>query len=304
MRVPSNTTAHDNRPIGVFDSGIGGLTVVKELMEHLPNESIVYFGDTARIPYGTKSPDTIRRFALENSIFLLEHRVKMIIVACNTASATSLPWLEQWVPVPVIGVIEPGAQAALSATRTRRIGVIGTATTIRSRAYPESIRQRQPHMDIIEQACPLFVPLIEEGWLEEEATFLIARRYLQPLVDSQVDTVVLGCTHYPLLKPVLQHILGPDVTLIDSGQETARVVAQRLTQLGLTAHPDHMPQHRFFISDLPHTFQEIGERFLQRPLPSVETVNFDAFLTGKGQNFWASFQSAFSAKKDLVNHEE
>ncbi len=301
MKAPSNPRPFDNRPIGVFDSGIGGLTVVKELMASLPGESIVYFGDTARIPYGTKSAHTIRRFALENSIFLLEHQVKMIVVACNTASATSLPFLQRVLNVPVIGVIEPGAEAAIQHTRNNRIGIIGTTTTVRSGAYHQAIQKRNSSIHITEQPCPLFVPLIEEGWLEDDVTHLVAQRYFQSLLANRVDTVILGCTHYPLLKPVFRSILGKNVALIDSGKETARVVARQLAKRGLLASPHRTPRHRFFISDYPHKFSEIGERFLQRPLPPVETVNFDEFLTGKGENFWSSFETMLQKTEKAIH---
>ncbi len=300
MKAPSNT-AFTNRPIGVFDSGIGGLTVVKELVRHLPNESIVYFGDTARIPYGTKSEKTIQRFALEDSLFLLDHGVKMIVVACNTASAVALPVLQKLLPVPVIGVIEPGAQAAVQRTRNGRIGIVGTATTIRTRAYHNAIRQLNQTVQILDQACPLLVPLVEEGWIEDEATYLIARRYLLYLQENRIDTLILGCTHYPLLKPVFRNILGDSVVLIDSGEETARVVVEQLHQLGISAAPNHAPQHKFFISDLPYKFQEIGERFLQQSLPHVETVNFDQFLAGKGKDFWASYDQLLTNKTEELS---
>ena len=297
MKAPSNNP-YNNQPIGVFDSGIGGLTVVKELIHHLPHESIIYFGDTARIPYGTKSEKTIQRFALEDSIFLLDHQVKMVIVACNTASAVALPLLQRILPVPVIGVIEAGAKAAIARTRNGRIGLIGTATTIRTRAYHNAIRQLSQGVQILDQACPLLVPLVEEGWIEDDATYLITRRYLLHLQEHQIDTLILGCTHYPLLKPVFRHILGEQVTLIDSGEETARLVAERLKSLQLQAAPTMAPQHRFYISDLPYKFQEIGERFLQQTLPHVETIHFEQFLTGKGTEFWASYEQLMLKKTE------
>ena len=279
------TTHFHIQPIGVFDSGVGGLTVVKQLMKTLPAESIIYFGDTARIPYGTKSEKTVRRFALEDSFFLLDKQVKMIVVACNTASSIAMPLLQEVLDIPVVGVIHPGAEAAVRATRNGKIGVIGTAATIRSGSYRKEILRLNPELQVLEQACPLFVPLVEEGWIEDEATYLIARRYLQHLIDNQIDTLILGCTHYPLLKNVLQKIVGPRVTLIDSGVETARIVKEILSREGLLAPEDRLPEHRFYLSDLPYKFQDIAERFLEQSIPHVETVNLEDFLMHKGALF-------------------
>ncbi len=276
---------HDPRPIGVFDSGVGGLTVVKQLMKTLPSESIVYFGDTARIPYGTKSEKTVRRFALEDSFFLLDKNVKMIVVACNTASSIALGMLREVLDIPVVGVISPGAEAAVQATQNGKIGVIGTAATIRSGSYRKAILQQQPDIQVLEQACPLFVPLVEEGWIEDEATYLIARRYLRHLTDNHIDTLILGCTHYPLLKNVLQKIVGPQVQLIDSGVETARTVKQILNREQMLAPSGTIPEHRFYLSDLPYKFQEIAERFLEQSIPHVHTVNLEDFFLHKEEEF-------------------
>lgn len=278
--------AGDSRPIGVFDSGVGGLTVVKQLMALLPRESILYFGDTARIPYGTKSEKTILRFAFEDSVFLLDKNVKMIVVACNTASAIAIPYLQKVLNVPVLGMITPGAEAAVQSTNSGRIGVIGTASTIRSNSYRKEILTLDASAQVILQACPLFVPLVEEGWIEDEATYLIARRYLQTITENKVDTLILGCTHYPLLKDVIQRIVGPEVHLIDSGVEAAREVKNMLLSQNATAAESQTPVHRFYLSDLPYKFQEIGERFLEQTLPHVETVNFEEFLISKGERFW------------------
>jgi len=208
-------------PIGVFDSGIGGLTVVHELIRQLPHESIVYFGDTARVPYGPKSPDTVRRYSREIAAYLTEQGVKAIVVACNTATAHALGTLRGELALPVVGVVEPGARAAVAATRTGRIGVIGTVGTIKSGAYERAICALSPTAQVVARACPLFVPLVEEGWVDHEATRLVAETYLEPLVKANVDTLVLGCTHYPLLKPLLRQVMGPDIRLIDSAEETA-----------------------------------------------------------------------------------
>src|SRR5258708_11641283 len=213
-------------PLGVFDSGIGGLSVARALFERLPKESVIYFGDTARVPYGPKSPDTVRRYSAEILAYLLGRGVKAVVVACNTSTAHALGSLKEKSPVPVIGVIEPGARAAVAATRTGNIGVIGTAGTIASRAYERAIQALRPDAKVHGQACPLFVPLVEEGWFEHPAAELIAREYLEPLQHAKVDLLVLGCTHYPLLKPFLARVMGPDVTLVDSAEETATAVAR------------------------------------------------------------------------------
>jgi glutamate racemase len=281
---------YDNRPIGVFDSGVGGLTVVKQLMKKLPSENIIYFGDTARIPYGTKSEEIVRRFALEDSFFLLEKNVKIVVVACNTASSVAVTMLQTILDVPVIGVIEPGAEAAVRNSRNRKIGVIGTAATIRSSSYRKKVLQSSNKAQVISQACPLFVSLVEEGWIEDEATILIARRYLQTMIENHVDTLILGCTHYPLLKNTIQKVLGDNVRLIDSGVETAITVAKILEDKKMLANPDQIAKNKFYLSDMPYKFQEIAERFLERTIPHVETVNFEQFLMKKGEGFWKKYQ--------------
>ena len=263
-------------PIGIFDSGLGGLTVVREVMRQLPSERIIYFGDTARVPYGPKSPDTVRRYSREITAFLTSQDVKAIVVACNTATAHALPTLREHLTIPVIGVVEPGARAAVAASRRHELGVIGTAGTIGSGAYERAIRSIAPEAHIITRACPLFVPLVEEGWLDRDATRLIAREYLAPLQHAGVDTVVLGCTHYPLLKPMLAEVLGPDVVLIDSAHETAAETATVLAQRGLLADVrgagNGRPVHRFIASDAPDYFLRLGQRFLGSAIESVETL--------------------------------
>ena len=260
-------------PIGIFDSGIGGLTVVREIVRQLPHERIVYFGDSARVPYGPKSPDTVRRYSREITDYLTSQDVKAIVVACNTATAHALPMLQRGLSVPVIGVIEPGARAAVAATRRRELGVIGTAGTIASRAYETAIRAIAPDAHIVARACPLFVPLVEEGWLNTEATRLIAREYLMPLQDAGVDALVLGCTHYPLLKPLLSDILGSDVVLIDSAHETAAETARVLGARGLLADSrSDRPTHRFSASDAPEQFLRLGQQFLGSAIECVETL--------------------------------
>jgi glutamate racemase len=259
-------------PIGVFDSGIGGLTVARELMRQLPNESIVYFGDTARVPYGPKSPETVRRYSHEITTFLLSQGVKAVVVACNTATAHALPMLRAELPVPVVGVVEPGARAAVRASTNGEIGVIGTVGTVSSGAYDRAIRALAPNAHVRARACPLFVPLVEEGWTDHEATRLIAEEYLAPLVETHVDTLVLGCTHYPLLKSVIGEVVGRGVRLIDSAEETAAETGRLLAERELCAEPGAAVRHRFVASDAPDHFSRMAERFLGAPLEHMETV--------------------------------
>jgi glutamate racemase len=263
------------RPIGVFDSGIGGLTVVAELVRQLPDEEIVYFGDTARLPYGPKSPDTVTQFAIQDAELLLRHNVKNIVVACNTASAIAMGALRERYEIPVIGVIEPGALAAVSSTLTGKIGVIGTEGTIASGAYRRAIKKMDSDIEVVEASCPLFVPLAEEGWTDREVTLVIAHEYLTPLRDAGVDVVVLGCTHYPILKNTIGKVFGPSVRLIDSAEETAKEVAERLEAAGLRRSGGRKPEHTFLVSDVPHRFREQAERFLGSPLGEVSLVSVD-----------------------------
>ena len=262
-------------PIGVFDSGIGGLTVVAEIMRQLPDEEIVYFGDTARLPYGPKSNETVTQFAIQDAEFLLEHGVKNIVVACNTASSVAMDGLTSRYEIPVIGVIEPGALAAVSSTLSGKIGVIGTEGTIASGAYRRAISKLDRDIEVLETSCPLFVPLAEEGWTDREVTLVIAHEYLTPLRDAAVDVVVLGCTHYPILKDTIGKVFGPSVRLIDSAEETVKEVAERLAGLGLAREGGAPPEHKFFVSDVPHRFREQAERFLGAPLPEVSVVTVD-----------------------------
>jgi glutamate racemase len=257
-------------PVGVFDSGIGGLTVAHAVMLQLPYESVTYFGDTARVPYGPKSPETVRRYSREIASFLVELGVKTIVVACNTATAHALPSLREQLSMPVVGVIEPGARAAVRATRNGHVGVIGTAGTIKSGAYERALRAIEPSLRVTARACPLFVPLVEEGWIDHEATRLVAEEYLAPIIREDVDTLVLGCTHYPLLKHVIADVLGGDVRLIDSAEETARETAVVLRDQSLTAGGDSAPTHRFIASDDPLMFLQLGQRFLGGAIESVE----------------------------------
>lgn len=263
--------AGDPAPIGVFDSGVGGLTVARAIMGRLPREGLVYVGDTARVPYGPKSPETVRRYAEQIGTWLVEQGVKLVVVACNTATAHALSRLREVLPVPVIGVIEPGARAAVAASHRRRIGVIGTAGTINSGAYLRALHQLEPALEVHAQPCPLLVPLIEEGWIDHAATRLIVHEYLADLEAARIDTLVLGCTHYPLLRDTIAREVGPTVTLIDSAEETAAEVERVLAQTGRSApEAGSAPTHRFIASDAPRHFAELGSRLLDRPLETVE----------------------------------
>ena len=268
-----STNERSSAPIGVFDSGLGGLTVAHAIMGQLPAESLIYFGDTARVPYGPKSPDTVRRYSREISAFLLDQGVKAIVVACNTATAHALPTLRDELDVPVIGVVEPGARAAVRATRTGHIGVIGTAGTIRSQAYVRAIHAENPDVRVTALACPLFVPIVEEGWTNHEAAHLIAEEYLAPFVKEPIDTLVLGCTHYPLLKSVIGEIVGRSVRLIDSAEETA-IDARRMLAANDLAASDGEGAYRFVASDDPQQFLTLGRRFLGSAIERVEVRTF------------------------------
>jgi len=260
----------NRRPIGVFDSGIGGLTVVRELMHQLPHEALLYFGDTARVPYGNKSPETVRRFSREILDFLVSRDVKLVVVACNTVSAHALEDLKGVAPVSVEGVIEPGARAAVAASRSGRIGVIGTAGTVASGAYTRAIEALDGKVEVTAHACPLFVPLVEEGWLDHPATRLIAEEYLAPLSAHDIDTLVLGCTHYPLLKPLLSSVLGPSIRLIDSAEQTAAAVSRELAASTLHAPASQKGHVHFVVSDAPQQFVKVGKRFLGERVKDVE----------------------------------
>lgn len=260
------------RPIGVFDSGIGGLTVVRALLHHLPNENIVYFGDTARVPYGPKSPQVVREYALQDTDVLLSHNVKMIVIACNTVSAVALDVVQKRAKIPVVGVIIPGAEAAAAVTKKKRVGVIGTVGTIASNAYTNALRQADPSIQAFGQACPLFVPLAEEGWIDHKATELVAKEYLFPLTLEKIDTLILGCTHYPLLKTVISNVLHNSVQLIDSGEATASKVKELLTAEGMRNTSSMKPNVQFYVSDVPLKFSEVGERFLGEKMGKVNRV--------------------------------
>ena len=288
----------DNRPIGIFDSGIGGLTVVREVNRRLPGESILYLGDTARVPYGTKTGHTVARYADQVARKLLEQDVKMLVVACNTASAQALGVLEEKyaesdgppplgliqgrkaVPtsaprgrIPILGVIDPGAAAAMETTVTGRVGVIGTEGTIRNGAYERAIERIRPGTEVHASPCPLFVALAEEGWLEGDVVKMVAEEYLAPLREARVDTLILGCTHYPLLRPAIQRAMGDDVKLVDSAPATAERVASVLEGSERAARPGSQGQIRLQATDNPERFRIVGSRFLDREIGPVEVVD-------------------------------
>ena len=257
--------------IGIFDSGVGGLTVAKEIIRQLPNENIVYFGDTARVPYGIKSPQTVIRFSIENILFLLKQDVKLICVACNTVSSFALPVIKNHFRVPIIGVITPGVREAVYVSKNKRIGVIGTKGTIKSRTYETEIKQLDPKAKVTAVACPLFVPFVEEGWLSGEVVLSVARNYLKPFKDAGVDTVILGCTHYPLLKPVIQEALSKNVTLIDSARQVAFEVKKILASEDML-NRGKGGKHKFYVSDNPEWFSSLAQRFMGRKLMNAKKV--------------------------------
>lgn len=263
-------------PIGVFDSGLGGLTVFKVLARRMPEESLIYFGDTAHVPYGSKSPEAIARFSSEVASFLAGKGIKLLVVACNTSSAWALPAIRRAAKVPVIGVIEPGARGALGVSRGGRIGVIGTEATVRSGAYEKAIKALRRGARTAAAACPLFVPLVEEGWWSGPVVEAVARRYLAPLKRARVDTVILGCTHYPYLKRVLARVLGSRVRLIDSAEETARETESVLCELGLRAPRGGRGRREFYASDAPARFRGLARRLLGVEVKTVKAHRFDS----------------------------
>jgi glutamate racemase len=263
-------------PIGVFDSGLGGLTVLQEIRKRLPFEGTVYLGDTARVPYGPKAAETIRRYAIEATDFLVGKGVKAVVVACNTATARALPDVEARAGVPVLGVVEPGGRAAAEASATGRIGVIGTRGTISSRAYNAVIHLHRPDALVFEQACPLFVPLVEEGWTDEEVTRLAAERYLAPILEQGIDTLVLACTHYPLLKPLLSRVVGANVVLIDSAESTAAALEQMLVASGLVNSSGIAPEPRYYVTDEAARFDLLARSLLGEEVDHLEMVSVDS----------------------------
>ncbi len=260
----------DPRPIGVFDSGIGGLTVVKAVRDLLPNEKIFYLGDTARVPYGGKSAGTVERYSLEMTQMLLDEEVKAIVIACNSASAVALPKLEKTLSVPVVGVIKPGAQAATAVTRNRHVGVIGTRATIKSGAYEKALRVLDVDVRVSRKACPLLVPLIEEGWLEDELTDRVIARYLEPLVSAEIDTLVLGCTHYPLLSNAIARFLGEKIKLVDSARNCANAVAELLDRQSLRAPSGSSGSLEVALTDAPDSFLRVAREALHLDVGEIQ----------------------------------
>jgi len=260
------------KAIGIFDSGIGGLTVLKEIVAKLPDENIIYLGDTARVPYGIRSAETVTRYSFENTHFLLAQEIKMLVVACNTATAVSLDAVKKEFPLPIIGVLEPGARAAVRATRTRKVGVIGTEATIGSGAYEKAIKKLAADVDVYSRACPLFVSLAEEGWTDNDVAELVARKYLASLQGTGIDTLVLGCTHYPLLKNVISKAVGSGITLIDSATETAKEVVDVLEKLKWRGSGTGGGIRKYYVTDTPERFEKIGKLFLGDSLLRAEQV--------------------------------
>lgn len=263
----------DSRPIGVFDSGLGGLTVVKSIKALLPSESIIYFGDTARVPYGNKSRELIKEYSSEITEFLVKKDSKMVVVACNTVSAMVLSTLKKNNSIPILGVIAPGVAEAISITNNKYIGVIGTIATVNSDAYNTALKALDSNIETISQACPLFVPLAEEGWLEGDVVNMVVAHYLSPLKEKNIDTLILGCTHYPLLKNAIANQFNKTTVLIDSADAVARAVQKKLSDFDLLNNKDEKGSLFCFVTDIPMHFETVGQQFLGSPLESVQIVH-------------------------------
>jgi glutamate racemase len=257
--------------IGMFDSGIGGLTVLREVKKSLPHEHIIYLGDTARVPYGNRSPETVTRYSLENARFLLSRGIKMLIVACNTSSAIALPVLKKTVPIPVIGVIDPPSREAVRRTRSRKIGVIGTRTTVNSQAYPKAIKRLDSSIEVFSKACPLFVPVVEEGLEEDEIARVVVKKYLGEFRGSGIDVLVMGCTHYPVLEHQIRELIGEDIYIVNTGRETSRAVQDVLKQRS-AARSSGKGGCEYFVTDAPDKLSDLGSRVLGEPLKRVKLV--------------------------------
>ena len=264
----------NNRPIGIFDSGVGGFTVVREIIKTLPKEKIVYLGDTARVPYGTKSEETIKRFSIENAKFLTQFGVKLIIVACNSASSIALPTLRRRFKIPVVGVIKPGARKATAITKNGRIGIIGTFVIKQKRAYEIEIKRISANKKVISKACSLFVPLAEEGWLNGSITRDVVKKYLNPLTERKIDTLVLGCTHYPLLRNAISKVVGKKIMIVDSASSVAKEVADILKKSNKLANGSSKLIHRFFATDAVEQFVKVGERFLGSKIKKARRADY------------------------------
>ena len=270
------------KPLGIFDSGIGGLTVVKRITSILPLENIVYFGDTARVPYGSKSNSTVIEYSIQDTKFLLSKNVKLIVVACNTVSSVALKELRNRFDITFVGMIEPGAMMAIESTRNGKVGVIGTSATINNKAYSGEINKLDPKIQVYEKACPLFVSLAEEGWIDHKATHLIAQEYLKELKEQKVDTIVLGCTHYPILSGVIQDVMGENVIMIDSGIAAAKVVLKELDRMNLHRNSNSPGTQDYYVSDIPQKFKEISKIFMGRNLDQIKKVDLES-LTALSQ---------------------
>ncbi|MCX8022309.1 MAG: glutamate racemase [Syntrophorhabdaceae bacterium] len=266
--------------IGMFDSGIGGLTVLKEVKRLLPYEHIIYLGDSARVPYGNKSPQTVKRYALESAIFLLTKGIKALVIACNTSSAIALEFLKKKLPIPVVGVIHPAAREAARQTKKKRIGVIGTKATIESKAYEQAIKEIDPEIEVISKACPLFVPIVEEGLEGDEIAFFVAERYLKGIRDSDIDVLVMGCTHYPIMEAMISKALHRDVTIVNTGRETAKEIKEMLSSEGILEKKGR-GGCEYFVTDSPRTFEIMGSRFLGEPIKKIKflkSLDFKDYL--------------------------
>ena len=261
-----------SQPIGIFDSGLGGLTVAKEIFRQLPYEDVIYYGDTARVPYGNKSKKTITKFSLENADFLKEYNVKLIIVACNTACSLSLQALKKKIDIPIVGVIEPAVKRAIQISKNGKIGIIGTNSTINSKAYDKKIKKIDKAMQVSSKTCPLFVPLVEEGWLNKDITYKIAKTYLDCFKKRNVDTLILACTHYPLLKNVISKVMGSKVKLVDSASEVAKVAKTTLKRIDSLSEKKEKTSYQFYVSDEPTYFTKVGEKFLGRKINCARKV--------------------------------
>ncbi len=266
-----------NAPIGVFDSGVGGLTVAREIIRQLPNESVVYFGDTARVPYGSKSRDTIIRYSRQIIHFLRTKNVKAIVIACNTASAFALDTIEKELEIPVIGVVKPGAKTAVETTKNKRIGVIGTEGTIRSALYTEYIQSIDPTIEVVGKACPLFCPLVEEGMLHDPVTDEIAARYLKDLQDENIDSLILGCTHYPLLRGTVAKIMGSGVHLVNPAYETALELGRLLQQKQICAEDGGKVEHAFYVSDAEEKFKDFANSIMPFQIELIEQIQIESY---------------------------
>jgi glutamate racemase len=268
-----------HKPIGVFDSGIGGLTVVKRLASTLPNENIIYFGDTARVPYGSKSNSTVIEYSIQNTKFLLQKNIKALVVACNTASSIAIPDLKKIFDIPIIGMIKPGSRMALRKTQNKKIGVIGTRATISNLAYSKEIKKMNNKAEVFEKPCPLFVPLAEEGWIKHKATYEIAEEYLKELREDGIDTLVLGCTHYPILSEIIQKVIGSKVTLIDSGVASSELIKLELEKFDLLSDSGTTGGQEYYVSDIPAKFKEVAELFLGREIDHVHKVDLEVLIS-------------------------